>query len=95
MSFLHVLCVSVCDQLVGQFDVVVNCTGLGSQQLLSDSKMVPNRGHIVTVSHYSHIEWSSDISEICKWNFVSKLVELFKINSSVFICKYTSLNSRH
>jgi glycine/D-amino acid oxidase-like deaminating enzyme len=37
------------EELVGQFDVVVNCTGLGSQQLLSDSKMVPNRGHIVTV----------------------------------------------
>jgi len=36
-------------QLVGQYDLVINCTGLGSQQLINDSQLVPNRGHLVSV----------------------------------------------
>lgn len=37
-------------QLVGQYDVVVNCTGLGSMGLLGDEKLIPNRGHLIKVS---------------------------------------------
>lgn len=34
-------------ELVGVYDVVVNCTGLGSRQLLNDDKMHPIRGHLI------------------------------------------------
>jgi len=36
-------------QLAGQYDVVVNCTGLGSIDLVNDKKLVPNRGHVIKV----------------------------------------------
>ncbi|OWF52554.1 D-aspartate oxidase [Mizuhopecten yessoensis] len=34
-------------ELYGQFDVVVNCTGLGSRDLLDDQEIYPVRGHII------------------------------------------------
>lgn len=37
------------EELVGQYDVVVNCTGLGSMDLLGDEKLIPNRGHLIKV----------------------------------------------
>lgn len=37
-------------QLAGQYDVVVNCTGLGSMELINDKKLVPNRGHVIKVN---------------------------------------------
>ena len=39
----------LCNELVGQYDIVVNCTGLGSLQLINDTQLVPNRGHLVSV----------------------------------------------
>ncbi|KAH9503464.1 hypothetical protein Btru_068003 [Bulinus truncatus] len=36
-------------ELAGQFDIVVNCTGLGSRDLVGDSTMYPVRGHLVMV----------------------------------------------
>ncbi|XP_069112493.1 D-aspartate oxidase-like [Argopecten irradians] len=36
-------------ELFGQFDVVVNCTGLGSRELLGDMEMHPVRGHLIRV----------------------------------------------
>ncbi len=46
------MCVCACVftvQLVGQYDIVVNCTGFGSHQLLNDSNLIPNRGHLIKV----------------------------------------------
>ena len=37
-------------QLTGLYQIVVNCTGLGSKDLLNDSYMYPTRGHIIRVS---------------------------------------------
>jgi hypothetical protein len=36
-------------QLIGRYDIVANCTGLGSQDLVGDQLLVPNRGHLVKV----------------------------------------------
>ncbi|XP_060062726.1 D-aspartate oxidase-like [Ylistrum balloti] len=36
-------------ELYGQFDVVVNCTGLGSRELLGDKEIFPVRGHLIRV----------------------------------------------
>ncbi|KAF5303992.1 hypothetical protein FQA39_LY01777 [Lamprigera yunnana] len=36
-------------ELSGQFDVVVNCTGLGAKYLCDDSKLIPIRGQTVKV----------------------------------------------
>ena len=35
---------------MGQYDIVINCTGLGSRELMNDTQLVPNRGHLVSVS---------------------------------------------
>jgi len=39
----------LCRQLVGQYDIVVNCSGFGSRELINDTQLVPNRGHLVSV----------------------------------------------
>ena len=36
-------------QFVGLYDVVVNCTGLGSRELLNDTNVYPTRGHLIRV----------------------------------------------
>ncbi|KAK2157770.1 hypothetical protein NP493_1851g00024 [Ridgeia piscesae] len=36
-------------EFVGMFDVVVNCAGFGSCELLKDNKMIPIRGHLFRV----------------------------------------------
>nr|CAD7444118.1 unnamed protein product [Timema bartmani] len=36
-------------ELVGDFDIVVNCTGLGAKYLCSDYKLVPIRGQVLKV----------------------------------------------
>jgi len=36
-------------QLESHYDVVLNCTGLGSKQLLGDHKLVPIRGQVIKV----------------------------------------------
>lgn len=36
-------------ELVGVYDVVVNCTGLGSKDLLNDDNLHPIRGHLIRV----------------------------------------------
>ena len=38
-----------CSQLVGQYNVVVNCTAFGSRELLGDDKLVPIRGQVFKV----------------------------------------------
>ena len=38
------------DSLLDDFDVVVNCTGLGAQELVNDSTLVPCFGQIVTLA---------------------------------------------
>ncbi|XP_076338371.1 D-aspartate oxidase-like [Tachypleus tridentatus] len=37
-------------ELAGQFDVLVNCTGLGSKQLFDDKYLTPVRGQVIKVS---------------------------------------------
>ena len=37
------------NELIGQYDVVVNCTGLGSRTLFKDDKVFPVRGHLMRV----------------------------------------------
>ncbi|XP_052084675.1 D-aspartate oxidase-like [Mytilus californianus] len=41
------------NELVGTYDVVVNCTGLGSRKLLNDGKIHSNRGQIIEL----HADW--------------------------------------
>ena len=36
-------------QLAGDYDVVVNCAGYGNKALLGDTKLFPNRGHVIRV----------------------------------------------
>ncbi|BFZ19793.1 hypothetical protein BsWGS_22832 [Bradybaena similaris] len=36
-------------ELYGEFDLVINCTGLGARELVSDSSMFPVKGHLVSV----------------------------------------------
>lgn len=38
------------DEVVGEWPVVVNCTGLGARELVADAQMVPIRGQIVKVA---------------------------------------------
>lgn len=35
--------------LAGQYDVVINCTGLGAKYLCNDTKLVPIRGQVIKV----------------------------------------------
>ena len=42
-------CIYSSFQLAGEFDVVVNCTGLGARELCKDDKVEPARGHILRV----------------------------------------------
>ncbi|KAJ8303137.1 hypothetical protein KUTeg_019533 [Tegillarca granosa] len=42
--------------LVGQYDVVVNCTGFGSKRLFNDNKMTPVRGQLLRGYKLDH-EW--------------------------------------
>ncbi|PVD21198.1 hypothetical protein C0Q70_19366 [Pomacea canaliculata] len=37
------------DELAGRYDIVINCTGLGSRQLLKDQAMYPAKGQLVLV----------------------------------------------
>ena len=37
------------EELVGSYDIVVNCTGLGARELVGDSKMYSSRGQIIKV----------------------------------------------
>ena len=36
-------------QFVGQYDIVVNCTGFRSRDLVGDKSVYPVRGHLVRV----------------------------------------------
>ncbi|KAJ8675770.1 hypothetical protein QAD02_011556 [Eretmocerus hayati] len=36
-------------ELTGTYDIIVNCTGLGSRQLCNDRKLVPIKGHVIKV----------------------------------------------
>ena len=38
------------EELAYDFDIVINCTGLGAKRLMSDELMHPIRGHIFRVS---------------------------------------------
>lgn len=36
------------------FDIVINCTGIGSRELCSDKSLIPVRGQVIRVNnHYS------------------------------------------
>ncbi|GMR36169.1 hypothetical protein PMAYCL1PPCAC_06364 [Pristionchus mayeri] len=37
------------NQIVGEYDVVVNCSGLGARKLVGDEKLIPSRGQVVRV----------------------------------------------
>ena len=43
--------VSSLDEALESYNIVINCTGLGAQQLVNDSKMFPCRGQIVSIPH--------------------------------------------
>jgi len=44
-------------QLYGQYDVVVNSTGIGAKELLSDDLMQPIKGQLIKVG----IQWPTCI----------------------------------
>ena len=44
-------------------EVVVNCTGLGSRELVPDASMVPVRGQVVVVEQFGLDEWTLDDSD--------------------------------
>ena len=37
------------DEIASDYDVIINCTGLGAKQLVNDQSMHPIRGHIFRV----------------------------------------------
>lgn len=37
------------EELVGQYDVVANCTGFGSRDLLGDKEVYPVKGHLIRI----------------------------------------------
>ena len=37
-------------ELIGSYDIIINCTGLGARELANDPLVYPVRGHIVSVS---------------------------------------------
>ena len=45
----YIIVLHVTLQFVGKYDVVVNCAGFGSCELLNDKKMIPIRGHLFRV----------------------------------------------
>ena len=50
-------------QFVGKYDVVVNCTGIGSRQLIGDTSVYPVRGQVLRVSYIDrNIEHLFEIS---------------------------------
>ena len=46
--FLSTFCFLL--QLVNQYDIVVNCSGLGSKYLLPDETVYPVKGQLIQVS---------------------------------------------
>lgn len=48
LEIIERMCLSF-SQLIGQYDVVVNCTGLRSRTLFKDDKVFPTRGHLLRV----------------------------------------------
>ena len=43
-------------QLYGHHDLVVNCAGLGSRQLVGDTHLRPYRGQMIRVGARGHLE---------------------------------------
>ena len=37
---------------MGLYDLVINCSGLGSKELVNDGNMYPTRGHLIRVSNH-------------------------------------------
>ena len=52
------------DELTSSYDVVINCTGLGSHQMLSDQRTYPVRGQTVVVKAPWVKHWVSNESDI-------------------------------
>ena len=50
LNFLKVSLIQF--QFVGRYDVVVNCTGYGSRELLGDQNLIPMKGHLIRVRMY-------------------------------------------
>jgi D-amino-acid oxidase len=58
------------DTVSGSADAVVNCTGLGARNLLSDHSMVPVRGQIIVVEQFGLTEWLLDQSDESRLTYV-------------------------
>jgi len=55
------------DELTGEFDLVVNCTGMGARALCNDPELVPGRGVVLTVKYKGdakHRVWSNPLTYI-------------------------------
>ncbi|XP_076323411.1 D-aspartate oxidase-like isoform X2 [Tachypleus tridentatus] len=61
------------EEVAGQFDVVVNCTGLGSKTLLGDKFLIPVRGQVIKVSApwIKHFYYADDTYIIPGFNYVT------------------------
>ena len=54
---------STLDEARGDVDVVINCAGLGAQQLAADDELYPVRGQVLLVSQIGLHEWVLDETE--------------------------------
>jgi D-amino-acid oxidase len=56
--------ISAIQNLIKQFDVVVNCTGLGARELVGDASVFPIRGQVVVFTKPQNLNFSiADFSE--------------------------------
>lgn len=55
--------------LPAQYDLVINCTGLGAKFLCNDHKIVPMRGQVLKVSSKDYILWTIEVYGINNFFF--------------------------
>lgn len=84
---LDIIIIAVLLQLAKDFDIVVNCSGLGAKELMSDEKCFPIRGQLLRVIYL--ILFKSNLTPYwrigLKWVNTAKFtfVETVKINFKV------------
>jgi hypothetical protein len=55
------------EEIASDFDVIINCSGIGAKELVNDTSVHPIRGHIFRVIILLHYEMSIIISNVCRF----------------------------